>query len=42
MQTLLPAIKNSELNAFVLKVAPAFRSTLAGAQKLGEKCGGTS
>jgi putative membrane protein len=41
-QTLLPAIKNAELKAFVLKVAPAFQAHLAAAQKLAAKYGATS
>ena len=38
-QTLVPAIKNAELKAFVLKVAPAFQGHLAAAKKLAEKYG---
>jgi putative membrane protein len=38
-QTLLPAIKNPELKAFVQRVAPAFQRHLAAAQKLAEKYG---
>jgi putative membrane protein len=38
-QTLLPAIKNPELKAFVQKVGPAFQGHLAAAQKLAEKYG---
>jgi putative membrane protein len=38
-QTLLPAIKNVELKAFVQKVGPAFEAHLAAAQKLAEKYG---
>jgi putative membrane protein len=38
-QTLLPAIQNAELKAFVQKVAPAFEAHLAAAQKLAEKYG---
>ena len=41
-QTLLPAIKNAELKALVLKVAPAFQAHLAAAQRLAEKYGATS
>ena len=33
-QTLLPAIKNAELKAFVVKVAPAFQGHLLAAQQL--------
>lgn len=38
-QTLAPAIKNAEVKAFVLKVAPAFQGHLAAAKKLAEKYG---
>jgi putative membrane protein len=38
-QTLVPAIKNAELKAFVLQVAPAFQGHLAAAKKLAEKYG---
>jgi putative membrane protein len=41
-QTLLPAIKNPELKALVLKVAPAFQGHLQAAQKLAAKYGATS
>lgn len=38
-ETLVPAIKNPELKAFVQKVAPAFQGHLAAAQKLAAKYG---
>jgi putative membrane protein len=38
-KTLVPAIKNAELKAFVLKVAPAFQGHLAAAENLAEKYG---
>ncbi len=38
-KTLVPAIKNPELKAFVLKVAPAFQAHLVAAQKLAAKYG---
>jgi putative membrane protein len=37
--TLAPAIKNAELKAFVLKVAPAFQGHLAAAEKLASQYG---
>jgi len=37
--TLLPAIKNAELKAFVEKTAPAFQGHLAAAEKLAKKHG---
>jgi len=41
-QTLLPAIKNPELKAFVQKVGPAFQAHLDAAKKLAQKYGATS
>jgi putative membrane protein len=38
-KTLVPAISNAELKAFVLQVAPAFQGHLAAAQKLAQKYG---
>jgi len=38
-QTLLPAIKNPELKAFVVQVAPAFQGHLVAAEKLAQKYG---
>lgn len=40
-KTLVPAIQNAELKAFVLQVAPAFQGHLAAAQKLAQKYGAT-
>jgi putative membrane protein len=41
-KTLLPAIKNAELKAFVQKVGPAFQAHLDAAKKLAQKYGATS
>ena len=40
--TLLPAIRNEELRALVVKVAPAFQAHMLAAQDLEKKLGGTS
>jgi putative membrane protein len=38
-ETLLPAIQNEELNAFVEKIAPAFQAHLEAAKQLQKKLG---
>jgi len=40
--TLLPAVKNAELKALVLKIAPAFQAHLAAAERLAKKYGATT